>query len=426
MTERLARIFGGGFGAIIVSIVIVNIAAAQIIPTPTATIPERQSVLQRSRPDYDALGIRAGSFLFFPSTDVIESWDSNIFATPTADQSDLVTTVQPQVSVQSNWNNHALNLFVGDQSKIYASHDTENVNNLTAAAQGRLDMLRDIYFTGGGGYQLNHEDRSSPNAAVSGKFPTEYHVVDGNLGFVHETGRIGLRLNGAADAYSYNDNVTNTGTIIHEKFRDYIVYSFVPRVSYELVPGYDAFVQIPLNERQYVSRDLQGLSHSSHGYEGDAGIALHLGAALNGDIFAGYLRQEFEDHRFSNTQGLGGGTDLLWNVTDLTSLRFAVSRTVQETDIVGASSYLETTGKLAAEYELLLNVLVTAGGTYFVDQYNGLNRSDNNYNAYAGVRYLMNRNLSVGFDANFYHRDSNASGVNYDREIIGLRLRAQL
>ncbi|HVB81184.1 MAG TPA: outer membrane beta-barrel protein [Candidatus Binataceae bacterium] len=426
MTGWLTRISGAAISALVTGVAIANVASAQIIPTPEATIPERQSVLQRPHPEYDALGIRAGSFLILPSADVIESWDSNIYATPTRDSTDMVTTVQPQVGVQSDWNNHALNFFIGDQSKIYASHGTENVNNLTAAAQGRLDVLRDVYFTGGGGYQLNHEDRSSPNATVSGKFPTETHLVDGNLGFVHETGKIGLRLNSAVDSYSYNNNVTNTGSVIQEKYRDYISYSFVPRLSYEIVPGYSAFVQTPVNEHQYVSRDLQGFSHSSHGYEGDAGVALHLASAVNGEIFGGYLRQEFEDHHLSNAQGIGGGANLLWNVTDLTSLRLAVSRTVQETDVVGASSYLETTGKLAVEHELLPNVLLTASGTYFVDSFKGLNRSDNNYNAYAGVKYLMNRTLSVGFEANYWHRDSNTPGVNYDREIIGLRLRAQL
>lgn len=426
MAGRVSKALRIPLGALAVGVGAAQMAAAQIIPTPEATVPERQSVLQRPHPEYDALGIRAGSFLIFPSNDVIESWDSNIYATPTADKADLITTFQPQVALQSDWTQHALNLFIGDQSTVYAAHDTEDVNNLTAAAQGRLDMLQGVYFTGGGGYQLNHEPRSSPNAAVSGKFPTEYHVVDGNLGFVHDTGRIALHLNGAVDSYSYDDNVTNTGSVIQEKYRDYISYKLVPQITYELVPGYHAFVQFPLNERQYVSRDLQGLSHSSHGYEGDAGVALQLASAVNGEVFAGYLRQEYEDHRFSTVQGPGGGVNLLWNVTDLTSLRLAINRSIQETDVTGSSSMLETTGKLSAEHELLPNVLISASGTYVVDDFQGINRTDNNYNAYIGIQYLMNRKLSFGLDANYWHRDSNAAGVNYDREIIGLRLHLQI
>lgn len=269
------RVWSIGAFALLALITTVDRASAQIIPTPEATIPERQDVLQRARPDYDPLGMRAGSFLILPSANVIESWDSNVYATPTRDKSDMVTTVEPAVSAISDWNNHALSLLLSDQSKFHMTHSTEDVNNLTGAAQGRLDIQRDIYLSGGGGYMLSHEDRSSPNAAVSGKFPTETHDINGNLGFVHDTGVIGLHLNSTVDAYSYNDNVTNTGTVIPEKFRDYVGYTFTPRVTYELVPGYHAFIQTPLNERDYNRADPSiGFKRSSHGYEGDAGVAL--------------------------------------------------------------------------------------------------------------------------------------------------------
>jgi hypothetical protein len=424
---RLFRVWGIGAFAFLTLITTVDRASAQFIPTPEATIPERQDVMQRARPDYDALGMRAGSFLILPSADAIESWDSNIYATPTADKSDMVTTVQPQVLAASDWNNHALNLLLSDQSKLYMTHSTENVNNLTGAAQGRLDIQRDIYFSGGGGYMLSHEDRSSPNAAVSGKFPTETHDINGNLGFVHDTGVIGLRINSTVDSYSYNDNVTNTGTVIPEKFRDYMGYTVTPRVTYELVPGYHAFFQTPLNERDYNSADPSlGFKRSSHGYEGDAGVALNLGSALNGEVFAGYLRQDFEDHRISSPQGPGGGANLLWNMTDLTSFRLAISHVVEETDVEPSGAIVATAATVTAEHELLRNVLLSASGNYEIDQFSGINRSDNNFHANAEVKYLLNRNFSAGLDADFYHRDSNAAGVNYDREIIGLKLRVQL
>jgi hypothetical protein len=433
VTGRLARVFGTGIGALVAVVATVGTAYAQFIPTPEASIPERQSVLQRARPDYDPLGIQAGSFLVLPSLDLQEWWDSNVFATPTRDSTDLVTAIVPQLSIASDWNNHALNLFVGDQSEFYQKHTTENVNNVTVAAQGRFDILRDEYIQGGAGLQLSHEDRSSPDASIGGKFPTQFTVADGNLGFVRNIGIIGAQLTGDVQSYSYNNNVTNTDVEIPEAYRDYIQYTVTPRVTYEIVPGYHAFIQTPLNERQYDRGvDPLGFNHSSHGYEGDVGTAVNLGSALNGEVFVGYLRQDYEDRAFGSPQGLTGGANLLWNATDLTSFRLAVSRVVEEeaagitTPGTVSGSYIESTGKISVEHELLRNVVLTASGTYFVDQFSGVNRTDNNYNAYAGAKYLMNRVLSLGFDANFWHRDSNQPGVNYDREIIGLRLHLQL
>jgi hypothetical protein len=428
---RLARVFGAGTGALVAVAVTGSAAWAQFIPTPEASIPERQSVLQRARPDYDPLGIQAGSFLLLPSMDLQEWWDSNVYAVPTRPSSDLVTAVVPQLAVASDWNNHALNLFVGDQSEFYQKHTTENVNNVTVAAQGRFDILRDEYLQGGAGVQLSHEDRSSPDASVAGKYPTQFTVADGNLGFVRNIGIIGASLTGDVQSYSYNNNVTNADVEIPEAYRDYIQYTVTPRVTYEIVPGYHAFIQTPVNERQYDRGvDPLGLNHSSHGYEGDVGTAINLGDSLNGEIFVGYFKQEFEDRAFSNPQGLSGGANLLWNATELTSYRLSISRVVQEeaaaVTTTPSGAYVETTGKVSVEHELLRNVILTASGTYFQDAFTGVNRQDNNYNVYAGAKYLMNRVLSIGLDANFWHRDSNQPGVNYDREIIGVRLHLQL
>ncbi len=427
MTGRQrAWCFRGALAAFVLCLVAAQ-ASAQIIPVPVEIQTERQSVLQHARPDYDALGLRAGSFLILPSADVVESWDSNIYATPTGDTSDRITTIAPQLGIQSDWNNHALNLLFSDQSMIYNTHSSENVNNITGAAEGRFDIEREIYLTGGGGVQLLHEPRGSPNAPIAAKNPTEYHVTDGNLGFVHDVGVIGLRVNTAVDSYSYNNDSTSTGLLIPQSYRNYISYTATPRVTYEIVPQYDAFIQTPLNEREYASHaDTSGFYRSSHGYEGDIGTAIHLGSALNGELYLGYLRQDYEDHRLSDPQGPGGGSNLLWNVTQLTSLRLSASRTVLETTVEPASAIVESAVGLSIEHELLPNVLLTSSTNFYQDQFRGISRSDNNFTGTIGVRYLMNRVFSLGLEGNFYHRDSNVPGVGYDREVIELKLHNQL
>jgi hypothetical protein len=401
-------------------------ASAQMVLQAPDPVPSASSVIGQYRPDYDALGLRAGSFLILPSADVVESWDSNIYATSTRDTSDRYTTLAPQLRLNSDWNNHALNLLFSDQSEIYNTHSTENINNVTGAAEGRLDIENGIYLTGGGSAQILHEERSSPNAVTNAKSPTEYHVTDGNLGFVHDTGVIGLRVNTEVDSYSYNNDSTSTGILIPQSYRNYISYKATPRVTYEIVPGYHAFIQTPFNEDQYVSRNPSGYNQSSHGYEGDIGTAINLGSALNGEIFAGYFRQEVEDHRLSNSQGPGGGANLLWNVTELTSLRFSASRIVGQTTVEPASAMISSAANFSVEHELLPNVLLTAGAGLDQDQFSGISRTDNNLTGAIGAQYLLNRVLSLGLDGTFYHRDSNVPGVGYDREIIELKLHNQL
>lgn len=401
--------------------------AGPSIRAPETTIPERQSVLERPRPDYDALGIRMGSFLVFPSVGLGESYDSNVFATTNNTKSDFYTSLSPSVVVRSDWNVHALGFSAGSVTKRYASLVSENVTNLAVRGDGRLDILRDIYVSGGAGYQLLHEDRSSPDS-VNGKNPVEFHVTSANLSYVHEPGRLGARIDGTVDSYSYNNASSSTGTTIPQHDRDRIVSAVAPRISYEIVPGYHAFTKLTGNERAYVQKfDTRGFQRSSRGWEVDVGTAIDLTHVVNGEVFAGYLSQYYDDPRLSTTSGFAFGGNLLWNVTQLTSLRATMARTIEETTQfatvgttnVNASGYFQSAIKLAVEHELLRNVLLSSFVDYVNSDYQGITRSDDQVDANIGGRYLLNRNLSATADLTYSNRSSNVTGVGYDR-LVGI------
>ncbi|MGO8914891.1 MAG: outer membrane beta-barrel protein, partial [Stellaceae bacterium] len=279
-----------GFAAAQVVFVFAHRAAAQ---TSELDI-ERQSVLQRARPDYDPLGAYVGSFLLYPSVDLSETYNSNVFVTPTDTKADLLTTISPVAQLRSNWNNDALNFIASGQMKRYATQVGENNTNALVGTDGRLDIERDVYFTGLLNYQLLHEDRASPNTVLNQKNPTEYQQASSDIGYVHESGRLGFRADGSVNYYTYNNNVTLTDTVIPETGRNRIEYSFGPRVSYEIIPGYQAFIQARGNYRQYMAEfDTSGLDATSRGYAVDAGTAVHLGPTLNGEVFVGWFAQDY-------------------------------------------------------------------------------------------------------------------------------------
>jgi hypothetical protein len=330
-------------------------APTPAIPAPETTLPERQSVLERARPDYDPLGIRMGSFLVFPLARLAEAYDSNVFATTTNKKDDFYTILSPSVAVQSDWNVHSLGFRASSDTKRYASLVSENVTNFAVRGDGRYDILRDIYANAGAGYQLLHEDRSSPDS-VNGKQPVEYHVTSANLGYVHEPGRLGARVNAIVDSYSFNNATSSTGANIDQHARDRIVYSMTPRLSYEIVPGYHAFVQGSGNGRDYVRKfDAQGFQRSSKGWEADVGTAIDFTHVINGEVFAGYLSQSYDDSRLKTASGFAFGGNLLWNVTQLTSIRGTVARTVEETTqfttiggvVTDSSGYIQSLTKVA-------------------------------------------------------------------------------
>jgi hypothetical protein len=209
------------------------------------------------------VGGRTGSFLVFPTANLGESYDTNVFATATNTKSDLYTMLSPGVVVRSDWNVHALEFSAKGDTRRDVGQANENVTGFAVRGDGRLDILRDIYALGGAGYQLLHDDRSSPDS-VNGKKPVEYHVTSANLGYVHELGRLGARADATIDSFSFNNATASTGATINQRDRDRIVYTVAPRLTYEIVPAYNAFAKLSGND---ASRCVSARSASRYALE---------------------------------------------------------------------------------------------------------------------------------------------------------------
>lgn len=136
---------------------------------------------------------------------------------------------------------------------------------------------------------------------------------------------------------------------------------------------------------------------------------------ITAEIYVGWLHQEYESPLFQNVNGLAFGGNLLWNVTQLDSIRGSFSRTVAETILFPASSSKETLLTLSVEHELLRNLILVGSGELVRDEYVGLARTDNTYGGGVGARYLMNRNVRLTADLNYSSRSSSVAGSGYDR-----------
>ncbi len=177
------------------------------------------SIMQAPRPDYDAKGVHLGAFILNPSLDVTENFSSNVYATTFDNKSDFFTLISPLVSVQSGWDRNSLGASVGGDVTRYSRYDSEDVDNFSASANGRLDIVDGMYANASGGYQIQHEPRGSPNS-VNGISPTEYHLASANLGYVKDNAVIGIKLGFSINNYTYFNVPTTAGPPVIETDRD--------------------------------------------------------------------------------------------------------------------------------------------------------------------------------------------------------------
>lgn len=382
----------------------------------------------RARPEYDARGIRAGGFIFYP--DLTESiiYDDNIYAEQDNTTSDFINVLSPQVQLRSDWNNHELNLGARADIGNYFSKHREDYEDMLFEGAGRVDFTRQTNLYGTFAHAKRHEDRASPDA-VAGVEPTEFDTDQILAGASHTFNRVTVNGDAELRRFDFDDVQSSTGSFINNDDRDRRDVIGTATVSYEIQPEFSAFVRGLYNARQYDdSFDDNGLDRESQGYQIVAGTAIDFTGVLFGNVFIGYLSQDFQDPRLSTVSGLTGGFDLTWNPTRLTTINGLVDRSVEETTIIGASGVFATRFSASVDHELFRNLLLNAAGGVTLMSYGGVDRDDTIYRFQASAKYLFNRNLYVTLGYEFSKRNSTGTRASEDFTVntLLLRLESQL
>ncbi len=405
-------------------------AGAQGIPPATPGLknpfPDLRgmSVTDRPRPDFDALGTRAGSFIVYPALNFGTAFDDNIFATDGGEISDYIFTVNPTVKVVSQWSNHALNIFGGVDVIRYVENPSEETLNWDFGADGTIDIHSDAELDLLARFEQLTQERGSPDD-VSGSAPTEFQVMTGEASYTHTFNR--LQLIPSIDVRRLTfDDVPSTMGVINNSDRDRVETTMGARASYDVMPNVSTFVQAYWNFRDYDDAvDDGGVNRDSSGFSTAVGASLDFTGLVFGDFFVGYLSQFYEDPTLSTISGINAGASITWNVTPLTTVNGLVETGVNETTQTGASGYLSTVVGGSVDHELLRNVILGAEIAGRWDDYQGITREDEWITAGFNANYLMNRYVSFGLLYDYTQRISNVAGDDYSQNVVLFEIRGR-
>lgn len=370
------------------------------------------SVRQRPHPGYEALGVRAGAFMVWPKLNATIEHNNNIFATGVDEQSDNIWHVTPEVDVTSNWSRHALDLYARSTINRYSDASTENTTDYSVGAQGRLDILRTAQVNGGADWSRLTEPRTSAASLGQAK-PVQYELLSAYASGAYEFNR--LRASGRVDVRNFNYLDVSGNRPQHD--RDRLMSVVTGRVDYAISPDTALFVQVAGNSRNYRLEGSPSVlaaypsfqDRDSKGVEVLTGVNFELSATARGEIGVGWVKQSFDNPRFSNISGFGSRAQVEWFPSQLTTVTFTGSRTIEDAGIVGASGYLSTNVGAQVDHELLRNVIVAGQVGYGNDEYKGLDRTDKRYTAGVSATYLVNR--SLGVTVGYNHFKQNSSGL---------------
>lgn len=365
------------------------------------------SVRQRPRPDYEASGQKAGGFTVYPRVTVDLEHNDNIYAVAAGKIDDNVWRVKPEVAVRSDWSRNALGFFAGGNVIRYGNEKTENAEEYTVSANGRLDMTRGSNISGSAQYQHLIEPRSAITAgtpAGATPKPVEYNLTTTNLTAVKEFNR--LRLTGRLDDKDFN--YQDQGAAFNQNTRDRNELSYGAKAEYAVSPDTAVYATATGNKKSY---DLSGpTDRSSDGYVVGVGANFEASDLVRGDLQVGYMKQSYDlSATYKSISGFNAAGRLEWFPTQITTISMNGSRSIEESTAPGSAGFIANTVGASVDHELLRNVLLSANYNRGKDNYKGVDRTDKRDNFAATATYLMNRRVGLFLTYSYLKQQSSGA-----------------
>lgn len=420
------------FALVLRAALMVAVVAPAIPAVVSAQTAKQDAVQNRSRPDFDPIGIELdellglvgivsaktieqkssplSSFVVKPSFGVTGAYDSNIFLTENNAVGDKRVEYRPQVAIQSDWGRHSFAVTAFGLFGRYVENTDEDFNDYQLQANGRLDIHDNKKLELLAGVAQRHEERDEEDDPGRGFKPTVSFNKFVNLTFEYLADVFLTRLRFDVEHQDFKDSDG-----VDNDVRDETIIETSLRLGYEFTPGTSVFVEPSGDLRIFDQpRDGAGNLQDNWAVGSLVGMTFDVTGVTFLEFGVGFEYRSFDDPLFGSEFNLDFSVKHIWNVTDLISLTTDIERTFEDSATPGVSGTTEYSLSTTADYEFLDNVIISAGVGLSFSETSQTNREDFDVSPTLGVRYLVNENWTARLDLGYTMRDSSATNESYD------------
>lgn len=462
-----------------------SVFSALALPTAAMAYDADPSadVYSRPRADFDARGVRLGSFVLFPTVTAGLGYVDNAFnvsdSSVPGPQEDFQLYLAPALKLNSDWGRHQLNIRAESKSYFYQDFNSEDYTDWAVGADARIDIAQGTNVALRGAYRDQRETRGTVEADFSFDRAerTEWeaglslnHVANrfrGSIGFDYSDTDFDDVLSRNSLPGYLSTAVCPSGTTApvvlgagirrcNNDDRDVQGFEAFAKVGMAVAPGYAVFVRGTYNDRDYTSAnpwnfgggqpvglevDDANFNRDSNGWGGHLGLDFELTRLLTGEAFIGYEEQEFDAHphgplattrKLPSIDGFTFGADLKWFPSMLTTVSLGLSRDIKDNSFVeaGLTSGAGITSDrydLRVDHELMRNVVMFAKVGFGQDDFEGGSlRQDDFFTGGLGALFLINNNFHLTASYDFIDRDSNQANLDYQNNMFLLSVTGKL
>ncbi|TVV71975.1 outer membrane beta-barrel protein [Sphingomonas solaris] len=387
------------------------------ILTPVATRPGQvrgRTVLDRSRPEYDPVGIRTGGFRLYPQVSARVGYGTNTL-TRNSGNGDVFGRLRGALTARSDWNRHSLQADGFVDQRAYSRFQTENGTTYNGSVAGRLDVTRSLSLDAGAQIGRIIVDRRATTEFITTRRPVRYDLRSANAGANLTAGRFSYTLVGSVSEFDYKNAETPAGLPLNQQFRDFTLWDAALEVAYGSPEGGPAlFGSVRTDARRFRVRNV--LDRDADGLELLGGVRGDITPLLRGRLGAGYLWQSFKDPSLKTRGGLALDVRLDYLASELTTVSLRARRLFKNVASVTAPATLSTELAVGVDHELLPNLILSPSANYENADYVNSPLRVKRYGADLGAIYYVDRRFRLDGNVGYRKRSQNIAigGRNFD------------
>jgi hypothetical protein len=364
--------------------------------------------------------------------------DYNLNSSPTNPQQACGPQFTPSIVAAHNTGIQRTLLYAVGDIRYYPSLHQVQVVDTSAGLVHVWEIQRDLIFRiQGEGMRNQGYSGFAANLAPTNLFlttPVKYNQGYASTSLQKEFGSFFTAVGGSVTRTVYEDIQDNLGNTIDEKFRNGTVSTANTRFGYNISPILYTYIEPTMNWQRYADPNL-----NSQGYRVVVGLGSGRISLFNGEVYAGYATQRFEDPLVGTTTIPVVGGHLSWFPTRFLTYTFTADRGFGTSDftngvvppgVVPGSIINTGTGLLPGAVTTITTARLD--GTWDFSRFLGFNfsigdqrldyldssRRDDLLTYVGGVLFKIRPGL--GIQVNYTHQNlvSNFPGAPFKRDFI--------
>ncbi len=199
------------------------------------------------------------------------------------------------------------------------------------------------------------------------------------------------------------------------------------RATWEFKPTLLMFAEVVVNSRAFdAAPSSDGIIRDSTGDRWRLGFAFgNTDQRLRGEASIGWGRQRPDDSRLAEITGIIIDANLAWRFSALTSLLLTARTDIGDSSTAGSGGVFTSNAGIELRHAFQRNLIATAGISYGVQDFSGVDTLERELIAALGVERFLNREVTLFARYQHVNFQSTEAGRSYDADEIRLGVRVR-